>query len=653
MRFRTIVGLGAVVVLVLVPGVAVADPVAAPGDQAVAVQRPAPRVLAALTRDLGLSAEQAMARLSREAAGPALEKTLHAKLGSRFGGAWHADDGRLQVGVTTTADAAAVRAAGATPVRVAHSEADLNQLKATLDRRANAAPDEATSWYVDLPANTVTVTSKPETAPTERWLAGAGKVRIVVASEEVRPLYNLRAGEAYGIGTSRCSTGFSVQGGFVTAGHCNKLTSGALTGPDGQALGSWGGAAYPTDDHAWVSTNGNYSPLPDTSGLGPVHGSTEAPVGASICRSGSTTGVHCGVILAKNETVNYGDGNVFGLTRTNACAEPGDSGGPFMWGAQAQGVLSGGSGNCTVGGMTLFQPVNEILSTYGLTLRTATALGGKWSIWGDIGGVTQSAPAAASFGSTMYAFHRGTNNHIYYNRTSDGYGWTGWIDVPGAGVTGDAVAASALGAQLYIFHRGTNNHIYYNRTDGTNWSGWIDVPGAGMTDKAPAAATFGNNLYVFHRGFDNLIYANRTADGTNWSGWFQVPGGGATQIAPAAAASSNSLIAFHRGFDNRIYANRTTDGTNWSGWFEVPGAGTTPSEAGAAGFGGSVFAFHRGFDNKVYGNRFDGTNWTGWVEVPAGGDTQSAPVGAQLNNTLVVIMRGLNDHLYRNVMTPL
>ncbi|HET8660459.1 MAG TPA: S1 family peptidase, partial [Micromonosporaceae bacterium] len=101
-----------------------------------------------------------------------------------------------------------------------------------------------------------------------------------------------------------------------------------------------------------------------------VSGSTEAAVGASICRSGSTTGWHCGSIQAKNQTVNYPQGTVNGLTRTNVCAEPGDSGGSWLSGNQAQGVTSGGSGNCTSGGTTYYQPVNEILSAYGLTLVT-------------------------------------------------------------------------------------------------------------------------------------------------------------------------------------------------------------------------------------------------------------------------------------------
>ncbi|HEY8544187.1 MAG TPA: trypsin-like serine protease, partial [Acidimicrobiales bacterium] len=61
---------------------------------------------------------------------------------------------------------------------------------------------------------------------------------------------------------------------------------------------------------------------------------------------------------------------VYGLTRTSACAEGGDSGGSFISGNQAQGMTSGGSGNCTFGGTTFFQPVNEVLSRYGLTLVT-------------------------------------------------------------------------------------------------------------------------------------------------------------------------------------------------------------------------------------------------------------------------------------------
>src|SRR5690606_32628331 len=102
-----------------------------------------------------------------------------------------------------------------------------------------------------------------------------------------------------------------------------------------------------------------------------VTGSVQALVGASVCRSGSTTGWHCGTIQQHDTSVTYPEGRVNGLTRTTVCAEPGDSGGPYLAGSQAQGVTSGGSGNCTSGGTTYYQPVNPVLSEFGLTLTTA------------------------------------------------------------------------------------------------------------------------------------------------------------------------------------------------------------------------------------------------------------------------------------------
>ena len=62
-------------------------------------------------------------------------------------------------------------------------------------------------------------------------------------------------------------------------------------------------------------------------------------------------------------------GSVYGLIRTNICAEPGDSGGPlYVAPPVILGILSGGSGNCTTGGTTYYQPIAEVLGAYGLTL---------------------------------------------------------------------------------------------------------------------------------------------------------------------------------------------------------------------------------------------------------------------------------------------
>ena len=56
------------------------------------------------------------------------------------------------------------------------------------------------------------------------------------------------------------------------------------------------------------------------------------------------------------------------MIRTNVCAEPGDSGGPLFSGSTAIGLTSGGSGDCTSGGTTFFQPVTAALSAYGVSV---------------------------------------------------------------------------------------------------------------------------------------------------------------------------------------------------------------------------------------------------------------------------------------------
>ncbi|WP_373304379.1 carbohydrate-binding protein [Streptomyces anandii] len=151
---------------------------------------------------------------------------------------------------------------------------------------------------------------------------------------------------------------------------------------------------------SWVATNSSWTATPYVNGSSvQVAGSTRATVGASVCRSGSTTGWHCGTVQQLDTSVTYQEGTVSGVTRTSVCAEPGDSGGSFLSGSQAQGVTSGGSGGCTSGGTTFFQPVNPILQNYGLTLTT-TGGPGPGPGPGDPGG-TWSAGTVYQAGDTV------------------------------------------------------------------------------------------------------------------------------------------------------------------------------------------------------------------------------------------------------------
>ncbi|MEV7228620.1 S1 family peptidase [Polymorphospora sp. NPDC051019] len=353
---------------------ALAAPVDAPAADAVSVE-----ILAAMQRDLGLTAPQAEARLAADAKAARTEQSLRGTLGASYGGTWLAAGNEVVVGVTDAAAAERVRAAGATPRVVAASEAALTAVKDGLDAHGTGAPKSVTGWYVDVTTNTVVVEALPgAAAEAAGFVAASGvkadRVRVDATAQAPQPYYDVRGGDAYYIGTGRCSVGFSVVGGFVTAGHCGRAGQ-AVSGYNRVAMGTIAGSSFPGNDYGWVRTNSNWTPRGIVNRYNgtnvAVRGSTESAVGASICRSGSTTGWRCGTVQAKNQTVSYPQGTVGGLTRTNACAQGGDSGGSWLSGNQAQGVTSGGSGNCTTGGTTFFQPLREILSAYGLTLVTS------------------------------------------------------------------------------------------------------------------------------------------------------------------------------------------------------------------------------------------------------------------------------------------
>jgi len=343
-----------------------------------------PEILAAMKRDLGLDAEQAHVRVARELKATEVIEQLRTLAGNSFGGAWLVD-GELNVAVTDEALTSELTAAGATPLVVSTPLSKLEEAQKALDKidleqalGKRSEDNGIAAYYVDVAANKLVLEAlSGSTAQAEEL---AKQVGLVESEFEVRTVEEMpttfatvRGGDAYLINRSgRCSVGFSVTTGFVSAGHCGTPGTTATTS-SGATLGSFSGSVFPGNgDYSFIrgSSGNTFSGRINNynGGTLPVSGSTASATGASICRSGSTTGVYCGTVRALGATVSYAEGRVTGLTQTNVCAEPGDSGGSFYSGAQAQGVTSGGSGNCNSGGTTYFQPVNEILSAYGLTL---------------------------------------------------------------------------------------------------------------------------------------------------------------------------------------------------------------------------------------------------------------------------------------------
>jgi len=175
--------------------------------------------------------------------------------------------------------------------------------------------------------------------------------------------------------SGRCTAAFAATQAsewyLIAGGACG--SAGDTVSSGGVHVGTVVAAQFPQGAHTLVSvTNKSDWDLVAWAGPAPVtiRGSNQAPVGSQVCLIGSTTGVHCGTVTALNATINFPEGTITGVTQTSVCAEPGDRGSAFISGDQAQGVLIGGSGNCSSGGETFFQPIDYILSLYGLTLLT-------------------------------------------------------------------------------------------------------------------------------------------------------------------------------------------------------------------------------------------------------------------------------------------
>ncbi|MFI6501262.1 S1 family peptidase [Nonomuraea typhae] len=184
--------------------------------------------------------------------------------------------------------------------------------------------------------------------------------------------YPVRGGDGFSVGASaRCTIGASVAGGYVIAGDC-ATTGSTVRGFNGVVQGTVMGTSFPGSSSGWVRVNSSWTPRGVVSnGAGGevrVTGTQPAPIGAAVCRSGSQTGWHCGTITRRNVTVTFPQGSLHGLIETNICAEPGDKGAPLMAGGHLQGILVGGTGNCSTGGRSYYQPIIPILQRYGLTL---------------------------------------------------------------------------------------------------------------------------------------------------------------------------------------------------------------------------------------------------------------------------------------------
>ena len=308
----------------------------------------------------------------------AMATKLEGQLGTRSAGSYLDASNKLVVNVTTAADAKTVRSAGATPRTVARTGAQLQNAKKALDDAAVPGTarmvDPRTDQVVIAVDSTVT---GDRLAKVQKAASAQGAaVRIRHVSGKFRPL--IGGGDAIWGSGYRCSLGFNVTtssgaAGFITAGHCGNVV-GTWYADSGESsrLATTGTSVFPGNDYSIATYTGSTAHPSEVDlyngSTQAISGAGNATVGESVQRSGSTTGVHGGTVLATNASVTYEEGTVNGLIDTNVCAEPGDSGGALFDGGTALGLTSGGSGDCSSGGETFFQPVPAALSALGASI---------------------------------------------------------------------------------------------------------------------------------------------------------------------------------------------------------------------------------------------------------------------------------------------
>ncbi|MET9834820.1 S1 family peptidase [Streptomyces sp. NPDC006385] len=359
-----------------------------------------PGMISALATSLGVSKQAAADRLDREAR---QQNTLSAlrDQGVPTDGAYFDATGDLVVNAENKQAVSRLERAGLQARTVRHGEDELSKIKAELDAAASKkTPTGVSAWEVDLASDTVTVkVNDSGEAATRAFLrkarAHGDAVRVVTGQREVVPQATIKPGAEMSFNGFVCSVGFGARDSagrqfLVTAGHCIEdlpvLSYQGVRfaqGTDSRfASGTRSmdmGIARLDSGNSIATVVGTYGKAAEPS----VAGSRRAASGATLCKSGRTTQWTCGRVNSYNVTVTYSDPNggpstvVTGLASSSVCTQGGDSGGAYISGNQAQGMTSGGpasqrcNGSVNAPGSSYFQPLDDALAHYGLTLNTA------------------------------------------------------------------------------------------------------------------------------------------------------------------------------------------------------------------------------------------------------------------------------------------
>lgn len=400
--------------------------------QAAGAAAPSPGMVSAYAERHEVDSVEAQRRLELQAEATGIVEALEGELGRGFGGVWFDnEEGRFRVALATPARAAREKVTTFLAERGLANDTDVRQVRWSYAELVNTAsrvserlgrPSEL-AVAPDVERNGLQVQIARD-AGTPAWTAvrrvraaSAMPLRTIAVAPALlearpavcgwpscsRPLRGSVRIENASAPLS-CTTGFPayVPGSpgpdryMLTAGHCSQHagtwyawrtdTGGVesvgpsagvvFSGPWGDAgtirvNGQWNGVLQP-----WVAAWNAFGGVINEAHQ--VSGSAASYVGLFGCRFGQTTPFQCGNVTAVDSPVTYSGITFTTLTRTDTCALGGDSGGPWMAGNTAYGiVVASTTAGCTNNPATQamwYNEVNDALGLIGVSLIT-TATG--------------------------------------------------------------------------------------------------------------------------------------------------------------------------------------------------------------------------------------------------------------------------------------
>lgn len=226
----------------------------------------------------GFTAQQVRKSMLAQDSAARIAPKLRKLLGATFGGDWFdLSTGKAVVATTDPKEKNLILKHGATPVVVKNSFKKLNGIVQKLNRTWKGSPPPdglIQEWGVDVKNNRVVMTISADfplgLLKAQDYIRASGvnpnEVHIVKTKQALnRLLYeDVRGGDATTNVTysTTCSVGFSIPGGYITAGHCGKVGN-TVAGYDGNFQGNYEGSNW-TDggDGGWVATDSTWTPEP-------------------------------------------------------------------------------------------------------------------------------------------------------------------------------------------------------------------------------------------------------------------------------------------------------------------------------------------------------------------------------------------------------